>query len=87
MKVKVAAWGNCLGIRLPKHVSEELGLRAGAQLDLILADGGINLRAPKLPSSRSLLAEMVAEAKRLGPDLEPKTIEWRPDRGLESSQR
>jgi antitoxin MazE len=30
-----------------------------------------------------LLEEMIAEMKRLGPDHEPETVEWGPDRGSE----
>jgi hypothetical protein len=34
-------------------------------------------------TSAQLLEEMVAEMKRLGPDHEPETVEWGPDRGSE----
>jgi antitoxin MazE len=83
MKVKISKWGNSLGLRLPKAVSDELGLNAGRQLDLVVEQDEIRLRKPRAVSSAELLAEMVAEAKRLGPQFEPETVEWGPDVGTE----
>jgi antitoxin MazE len=82
MKVTIAKWGNSTAVRLPKSVSEDLGLEPGVQLDLVVRDGGI-LLSPRARSSKQLLAEMLAEAKRLGPDAEPETVDWGPDRGSE----
>jgi len=82
MKVTVAKWGNSTAVRLPKSVSEDLGLEPGVQLDLVVRDGGI-LLSPPAKSSKQLLAEMLAEAKRLGPGFEPETVDWGPDRGSE----
>ena len=83
MKVKISKWGNSLGLRLPKTISDELGLNAGRQLDLVVEQDEIRLRKPRAVSSAELLAEMVAEAKRLGPQFEPETLEWGPDVGFE----
>ncbi|HEX6013491.1 MAG TPA: AbrB/MazE/SpoVT family DNA-binding domain-containing protein [Geminicoccaceae bacterium] len=35
--MQVARWGNSLAVRLPKKLVEELGLRAGDQLDIVAA--------------------------------------------------
>jgi antitoxin MazE len=83
MKVTVAKWGNSIAVRLPKDVGDELGLNPGEQLELVVAKGEIRLRKPAVTSSARLLAEMLAEAKRLGPENEPETIEWGPDVGSE----
>jgi antitoxin MazE len=83
VKVTISKWGNSVAVRLPKGVSEELGLKPGKELDLIVESGEIRLRRFARSSSAQLLAEMVAEAKRLGPDLEPETVDWGPDRGSE----
>jgi antitoxin MazE len=83
MKVTVAKWGNSVAVRLPKGISEELGLQVGKQLDLTVERGEIRLRTCRGKSSRQLLAEMMAEARRLGPDFEPETVDWGPDRGSE----
>lgn len=83
MKTSVAKWGNSLAVRLPKTVSAELELNPGTQLDLVVEQNEIRLRKPRATTSAQLLAEMVAEAKRLGPEFEPETIEWGPDVGSE----
>lgn len=83
MKVTVAKWGNSIAVRLPKGVSEELGLKPGKELDLVVERGEIRLRRRAGNSSAQLLEQMVAEAKRLGPEYEPETVDWGPDRGSE----
>ncbi len=83
MKIAVAKWGNSIAVRLPKGVSDELGLSPGGQLNLTVEKGEIRLRKPRILSSSQLLAEMLAEAKRLGPEAEPETVEWGPDVGSE----
>ena len=82
MKVKVAKWGNSLGVRLPKAAVESAGVSAGSELDLTVERDGLHLRRLG-QTSAELLAEMIAEMKRLGPENEPETIDWGPDRGLE----
>lgn len=82
MKVKVAKWGNSLGVRLPKAALEAVGASAGSDLDLMIEPGGFRLRK-KTKTSSELLAEMLAEIDRLGPDCAPETVEWGPDRGAE----
>jgi antitoxin MazE len=82
MKVKIAKWGNSLGLRLPKAAVEAAGVRPGTELDLVVEGGGFRLRSPER-SSRQLLEEMVAEARRLGPSQGPETVDWGPDRGSE----
>jgi antitoxin MazE len=83
MKVTVAKWGNSIAVRLPKDVGDELGLNPGEQLELVVAKGEIRLRKPAATSSARLLAEMLAEAERLGPEAEPETVDWGPDVGSE----
>ena len=82
MRLQLSRWGNSTGLRVPSGILDQLGLRPGAQLDLTVADGVIELR-PVRRTSRDLLLEMAAEARRLGPDAEPDTMEWGPDRGTE----
>ncbi len=83
MKAKVAKWGNSLGVRLPKAAAEAVGLRAGADVDILVENGDLLLRKPAR-TSRQLLEVMVAEMKRLGGrDAEPELVDWGPDRGEE----
>jgi len=82
MKVKVAKWGNSLGVRIPRAAAAAVGVTPGTELELVVEGGGFCLRAPA-KTSRQLLADMVAEMKRLGPENEPATIDWGPDVGAE----
>eukprot|EP01035_Chromulina_nebulosa_P012173 gene12173-16238_t len=82
MKVKVAKWGNSLGLRLPKSAAESAGVRVGTELDLTVDGGGFRLRSLGKTSAQ-LLDEMLADMKRLGPEAEPETVAWGPDRGSE----
>ena len=34
MRVKVQAWGNSLGLRIPKAYASELGVRAGSEMEV-----------------------------------------------------
>jgi antitoxin MazE len=38
--VQVAKWGNSLAVRLPKAVVDALGLKAGDEIEIIIADKG-----------------------------------------------
>lgn len=80
-KVKAARWGNSIAVRLPRRAVEALGITAGQDMDMDVRGGSIEL-TPSAPR-RLTLAEIVAEMKRLGPDAEPETVEWGPDRGDE----
>ena len=82
MKVQVAKWGNSTAVRLPKSVTQELGLQPGSQLDLVVEGREVRLR-PLRKTSRELLEEMIAEAKRIGLENEPESVDWGPDRGSE----
>ena len=80
MKVKVAQWGNSLGVRLPKAAAESAGVTAGSELELMVEGNGFRLRSVRKTSAQ-LLDEMLSEIERLG--LTSPTVEWGPDVGLE----
>jgi antitoxin MazE len=75
MRVKIAKWGNSTGLRLPKAVVQEFGLKPGQEMDLVVEGGEARLRPiPEVPLYR--LEDMVAEMKRLGPVHEPPYEDW-----------
>jgi len=82
MKVKVAQWGNSLGLRLPKAAAEAVGLKPGVEVDITVEGRELRVRQP-LPYKHYRLEDLVAEMKRLGPENEPETVDWGPDRGAE----
>lgn len=82
MKVKVAKWGNSLGVRLPKAAAEAAGLTAGVELDVTVEGSDLRLKKPvRIPYYR--LEDLLAEMDRLGPGNEPEMVDWGPDRGAE----
>ena len=79
MKVKIAKWGNSLGLRLPKAAVDATGLRPGAEVDVTL--DGRNLRIRQvLPIKHYRLEDLVAQ---MTPESEPETVDWGPDVGSE----
>jgi antitoxin MazE len=82
MKVKIAKWGNSLGLRLPRAAIEATGLKAGAEVDVIIEGRDLRVRS-FLPAKYYRLEDLVAEMKRLGPENESETVNWGPDRGSE----
>jgi antitoxin MazE len=82
MKVKIAKWGNSLGLRLPKAAVDAIGLRPGAEVDISIEGRDLRVRQP-LPIKHYRLEDLVAEMKRLGPENEPETVDWGSDVGSE----
>ncbi len=82
MKVKIAKWGNSLGLRLPKAAAEAAGLAEGSEVEVTVEGGELRLRQP-VPFRRYRLEDLLAEMDRLGPENEPETVDWGPDRGSE----
>ena len=82
MKVKIAKWGNSLGLRLPKAAAEAAGIDVGAELDLVVEGCDLRLkRTAKIPYYR--LEDLLTEMDRLGPKNRPEFIDWGPDVGAE----
>jgi antitoxin MazE len=61
MRVKVQAWGNSLGLRIPKAYANELGVSAGSEMEVNVEAGA--LRAALAPSAQldALLAQITDE--------------------------
>lgn len=83
MKVQIAKWGNSAAVRLPKTVLDELGVKPGSELDMVVE--GRQLRLSPARKVRTI-EEVVEEMKRLGgadydygQDLWPDRIEDWPE--------
>jgi antitoxin MazE len=82
VKAKVAKWGNSLGLRLPKAAVEATGLKPGDEVDVAIERSELRVKPLRsIPYYR--IEDLVAEMKRLGPENEPATVDWGPDRGSE----
>jgi antitoxin MazE len=82
MKVKLAKWGNSLGVRVPKAAAEAAGLKAGTEVDVVVEGRELRIR-PSLPFKHYRLEDLIAEMGRLGPENQPETVDWGPDVGSE----
>jgi antitoxin MazE len=58
MGIKVAKWGNSLGVRIPKDVVESLGLKEGDEMEIFASENGL------LAMSRRLTREEAIEKLR-----------------------
>jgi len=77
MKVRIARWGNSLGIRIPRDIAGRVGLTEGSQVD-VEAKGDRVVISPTRPHYRldDLLTGMTAKEMR-------KAFDWGPDKGRE----
>ncbi len=73
MGARISRWGDSLAVRLPKAVLDQLGLKEGQEVDLVVKEGEVRIRPV---GKRPTLDELVAEMDRLGPDYEPPFEDW-----------
>lgn len=86
MKTKIARWGNSLALRLPAEVVRDFGLREGQIVELTPNKPKIEIATERQYADGVpvyTLQELVAEARRLGPENESEMLDWGPDRGSE----
>jgi antitoxin MazE len=97
MEAKLERWGEDLVVRLSSADAQRLGLGEGGIVEIHPADAkhppaadgreDIVATVPRRRSANGLpvytLEELIAEARRLGPDFEPPSVDWGPDRGSE----
>ena len=61
VKVKVQAWGNSLGLRIPKAYAAELGVGSGSEMEVKVEAGALLARPAEAIHLEALLAEITAE--------------------------
>ena len=77
MQVRVARWGNSIGLRIPKDIAQRAGLREGARVD-VEVEGDRVVVSPARP--RYVLAELL---KGMTPQAMREAFDWGPDKGRE----
>lgn len=81
MKSQINRWGNSLGLRIPKHIVEGLGLAANDEVECRIEQGQLMVKPIQKPSSkfpRYTLSELLSQ------DLEPEPeIDWGSPQGSE----
>ena len=62
IELQIGKWGNSLGIRLPKHISEALHLRPKDKVSCALENGKLVLK-PIRPVKKYTLKELLAKVE------------------------
>jgi antitoxin MazE len=77
MQVRLSKWGNSLGLRLPRALAQQVGLRAGQKVNIV-AEGARLIIEPVAPafSLQEMLVNMTPEAMRA-------TFDWGDDAARE----
>ena len=77
MQVQVARWGNSLGLRIPKDIARQAGLREGTRVD-VAAEGDRIIISPARPHYvlADLLKGMTTQEMR-------EAFDWEGDKGRE----
>jgi antitoxin MazE len=77
MQVRVARWGNSLGIRVPKAIATRIGLGEGSRVEIVAQGNQIVISTDRpVYELEELLEEMTPEAMR-------EAFDWGPDVGRE----
>lgn len=78
MKALIGKWGKSDAVRLPKEITEALGLKAGDEVDLTVEGGKVTVSpAPKLYDPDGLFEALKGQEP-------PELIDWGPPVGDES---
>jgi antitoxin MazE len=63
MRAQITRWGNSLGLRVPKEIAAQIGLKAGARVEITAEDGRIIVSVARpVYSLDELLAGMTPNA-------------------------
>ena len=77
MRVKVQAWGNSLGLRIPKAYATQLGVQAGTEMEINIDAGA--LRAEPAPEEQlDALLSQITDANQ------PGEADWGEPQGVEA---
>jgi antitoxin MazE len=78
MSVTLHRWGNSVGLRLPKPLLEQLGLKEGSEVDIRIE--GNRLVVEPTRRRRYTMAELL---EGMTPDNKPEEVDWGPPVGRE----
>ena len=77
MRVKVQAWGNSLGLRIPKAYATELGVQAGSEMEVNI-DAGALRAEPAAEVQLDALLSQITDANQ------PGAADWGEPQGAEA---
>jgi len=61
MESIISAWGNSLGLRIPKTFAKEIGLKSGSRVRLEMENGKLIVKPVKKYSLKSLVNQITPE--------------------------
>ncbi|TFG45957.1 MAG: AbrB/MazE/SpoVT family DNA-binding domain-containing protein [Gemmatimonadales bacterium] len=64
MRTRISKWGNSLAVRLPKPFVEELGLREGSEVELVVRGGQLILTAANREYALEELVDGITKENR-----------------------
>ncbi len=68
IELQIGKWGNSLGIRLPKHISEVLHLKPKDKVSCAIVNGKMVLE-PVRPAQKYTLKELLAKVEEPGEEI------------------
>jgi antitoxin MazE len=76
---RIQKWGNSQGVRFPKHLLEEVGLKVGDHVEIRVSDLEIVVK----PARRRRRHRIEDLARLMPPDYEPAEEDWGNPEGRE----
>jgi antitoxin MazE len=64
LRTRISKWGNSLAVRLPKPFVEELGLREGSEVELVVRGGQLILTAANREYALEELVDGITKENR-----------------------
>jgi len=73
MHTKVQKWGNSHGIRLARDVMQDVGLRVGDEVEIVVRDGVVVVAPRRSARGRYRIEDLVAQ---MPPDDGTEEVDW-----------
>lgn len=73
METKIQKWGNSLGVRLPKHITDAKAFKAGSRVVVAASATGISIEVVAAPKKKLRLSDMV---RRMDAKNAHASVDW-----------
>jgi antitoxin MazE len=86
MQVQISQWGNSLGVRIPKGIADDIGLKAGSRVEIAAEGDRVVIRQKKAKITKYKLEDLLANTtpEEYRNALDPEFREfWQTDFGRE----
>ena len=83
MPTAVQKWGNSLGVRIPRHLANELQIEAGTPVDMHVINGSLTITPAPRPRHRQGRVRLKDILASLTPEKVTPTVRWGADVGTE----